>query len=86
MDIESFNCFADKVSPDQIIRSGVFFSGSISLKKDNNHLIFFKLVNKEEMKYILKDINFNKEVKLEIFAYDEYPKGVQQESTWDKLN
>jgi hypothetical protein len=86
MDTKSFNCVADKVSPDQIIRSGVFFSGSISLKKDNNHLIIFKLVNKEEMTYILKDINFNKEVKLEIFAYDEYPKEVQHKSTWDKFN
>lgn len=86
MGTKTFNCFADKVTPDQIIRSGVFFSGTVSLKKNNNHLIFFKLVNKGEMMYILKDINFNKEVKLEIFAYDEYPKGIQHENTWDKLN
>ena len=86
MGTKKFHCFADKVTPEQIISSGVFFSGAVSLKKDNNHLIVFKLVNKEEMKYILKDIKFNKEVHLEIFTYDEYPKGIQHESTWDKLN
>ena len=81
-----FNCLGDEVTSEKIINSGVFFSGSVIMDSTNNHLIVFNLVNKKEMKYILNNIKYNKEVKIEIFAYDEYPKEIQYKSTWDKLN
>ena len=83
---KEINCTGDKVSPDVIIASGEFFSGSIMFDNDKNNWLVFDLVNKEKMVYILKDIKFNKEVKFEILAYDEYPKKIQYADNWDKIN
>jgi len=90
MDIDApgkqITCRGDQTTPDLIIKSGKFFSGSIAFSSNTNNWILFELVNKEKMSYILKDIIFNKEVKFEIFTYDEYPKKIQYSSDWDKIN
>jgi len=83
--VSEIKCTGDKVTSDVIIASGEFFSGSIIYNNKNNWLVF-DLVNKAKMLYILKDIKFNKEVKFEILAYDEYPKKVQYPDNWDKIN
>ena len=85
-DVKIFKCDASQTSPEAILSSGETFSGSIRFKKDKNSWLVFDLVNKALMEYILSDINFNKGVKLEIFAYDENPKKIQYESNWDKIN
>lgn len=86
MDTKKISTTGDKITSDAIIASGEFFSGSISFKSNKNNWLVFDLVNKKKMVYILKDIKFNKEVKFEILAYDEYPKAVQYPDNWDKLN
>ena len=83
---KKISCTGDKVTSDVIIASGDFFSGSISYNNDKNNWLIFDLVNKAKMLYILKDITFNKEVKFEILAYDEYPKKIQYADNWDKIN
>ena len=84
--VSEIKCTGDKVTSDVIIASGEFFSGSIIYNNNKNNWLVFDLVNKAKMLYILKDIKFNKEVKFEILAYDEYPKKVQYPDNWDKIN
>lgn len=77
-----FKGHAGQFTAEKIISSGKFFSGIIREDVTINSWVEFNLVNKEKMKYILDDIDFNEEVKIEIFAYVEYPKVVQQFGNW----
>jgi|TARA_R110001592_G_scaffold342336_1_gene632126 hypothetical protein len=83
---KKINCTGDKITSGALIASGEFFSGSISYNNNKNNWLIFDLVNKAKMLYILKDITFNKEVKFEILAYDEYPKKIQYANNWDKID
>tara|TARA_R110001583_G_scaffold171236_1_gene324776 strand:- start:377 stop:655 length:279 start_codon:yes stop_codon:yes gene_type:complete len=83
--IKKYTYSDNEISPDVITASGEFFSGMITIGSNDNNRIIFELVNKEKMSYILKDIKFNKEVRFEIFSYDEYPKEIQYQSNWDKI-
>lgn len=81
-DIFVFKGHTGQITAEKIISSGNFFSGIIREKTSEHSWIEFNLVNKEKIKYILSDINFEEEVKIEIFAYAEYPKDVQRFSNW----
>ena len=82
-DFKLINCKASQTSPEGILSSGEFFSGSIRFSDNKNEWVVFSLVNKEVMRYILSDINFNDEVMLEIFSYDEDSEKVQHTGNWE---
>ena len=84
-DVKIFNCLASESSPETILESGNFFSGSIYFSKEKQRWVTFNLVNKETMKYILSDIKFDGEVMLEIFSYAKNSTEVQQPGDWDSL-
>jgi len=85
MVIKKINCTGENMSLDELVKSGNFFSGTVSLINKNSWLEF-NLVNREKLKYILSNTVFNKEVQFEILTYDEYPKKIQYSSDWDKIN
>ena len=83
-DFKFIKCKASQTSPEGILSSGEFFSGSIRFANNKNEWVIFNLVNKELMEYILSDISFSDEVMLEIFSYDEDTKNVQHPSNWEE--
>lgn len=83
--VRIIKCNSKDITPDEILESGEYFSGTIFHDNLKNSWTAFNLVNKEKMSYILDAINFNKGVQIEIFSYAKYPKDVQQESNWRDL-
>ena len=75
--ISTIKCNSTKTSPDEILQSGEYFSGSIYHDEYKNSWIAFDLVNKEKMAYILSEIDFSKGVEIEIRSYAKYPKEIQ---------
>ena len=85
MVIKKINCTGEDISLDELVKSGNFFSGTVSLINKNSWLEF-NLVNREKLKYILSNTVFNKEVQFEILTYDEYPEKIQYDDNWDKID
>ena len=85
MVIKKINCTGENMSLDELVKSGNFFSGTVSLINKNSWLEF-NLVNREKLKYILSNTVFNKEVQFEILTYDEYPEKIQYPDNWDKID
>jgi|TARA_R110000803_G_scaffold84556_2_gene150795 hypothetical protein len=85
MVIKKINCTGENMSLDELVKSGNFFSGTVSLINKNSWLEF-NLVNREKLKYILSNTVFNKEVQFEILTYDEYPEKIQYDDNWDKID
>jgi hypothetical protein len=81
-----FNSINGLTSPEDILSSGEYFSGSILLGYEGNKSVIFNLVNKETMQYILSDIKFNDEVSFEIFSYARNTGQVQLKSDWDRID
>ena len=79
-------CNSKKITSEEILKLGEYFSGSIFHDETESSWTAFNLVNKEKMKYILHDIDFSKGVQIEIFAYVKYPENLQQESNWRGFN
>lgn len=75
-------CNSDKTSPETILSSGEYFTGSIYHDETKGSWTAFNLVNKEKMAYILSEVDFSKGVEIEIFAYVRYPKDLQQQGDW----
>ena len=70
--IKEIKCKFEDVSPDEIIKSGEIFSGSIYYNDRRNSWIQFNFVNKEKLSYILKELKPNTGVyfELQIYASD----------------
>jgi len=85
MVIKKINCTGENMSLYELVKSGNFFSGTVSLINKNSWLEF-NLVNREKLKYILSNTVFNKEVQFEILTYDEYPEKIQYDDNWDKID
>tara|TARA_R110000796_G_scaffold168256_2_gene285170 strand:- start:284 stop:550 length:267 start_codon:yes stop_codon:yes gene_type:complete len=86
MDTKKINCTGEDISLDGLIESGNFFSGTVRFEINKNNWLTFNLINKEKLKYILRNIIFNKEVQFEILTYDEYPEKIQYPDNWDKID
>jgi len=84
-DTKIFSSADDFTSPEDILSSGEYFSGSIFLGHEVNKSVIFNLVNKKTMQYILNDIKFNDEVSFEIFSYVRNAGQIQFASDWDRL-
>ena len=67
--IKEINCKFEDVSPDEIIKSGEIFSGSIYYNDSRNSWIQFNFVNKEKLSYILKELKPNTGVYFELQVY-----------------
>ena len=70
--IKEIKCKFEDVSPDEIIKSGEIFSGSIYYNDRRNSWLQFNFVNKEKLSYILKELKLNTGVyfELQIYASD----------------
>ena len=75
--IKEINCKFEDASPDEIIKSGDFFSGSIYYNDDRNSWVQFNLVNKEKISYILKELKPNTGVYFELQVYASNAKEIQ---------
>ena len=80
---KQFKGTSSEVSIEEILNAGEYFTGSIYMGKNTFNWIEFNLVNRERMKYILKDIDYKNEVRFEIQAYVEYPEKIQRPGDWD---
>lgn len=78
----AIRCRSDKTSPELILSSGEYFTGTIYHDETKSSWTAFNLVNNEKMAYILNEVDFSKGVEIEIFAYAKYPTGLQQQGDW----